>query len=82
MTSSSGNIFRVSGPLWGETTGHRWIPLTKASDAGFDVLFDLRLKKTTVKQTIETPVIWDAIALIMTSLLRLDHSMINLKYDC
>ena len=33
MTSSNGNIFRVSVPLWGESTGHRWFPLTKASDA-------------------------------------------------
>ena len=28
-----GNIFCVTGPLCGEFTGHRWIPLTKASDA-------------------------------------------------
>ena len=34
MTSSNGNIFRVTGPLCGEFTGHRWIPVTKASDAG------------------------------------------------
>ena len=33
MTSSKGNIFRVTGPLCGEFTGHRRIPLTKASDA-------------------------------------------------
>ena len=33
MTSSNGNIFRVTGPLCGELTGDRWIPLTKASDA-------------------------------------------------
>ena len=33
MTSSNRNIFRVTRPLWGESTGHRWIPLTKASDA-------------------------------------------------
>ena len=33
MTSSNGNIFRVTGPLCEEFTGHRWIPLTKASDA-------------------------------------------------
>ena len=33
MTSYNGNIFRVSGPLCGEFTGHRWIPRTKASDA-------------------------------------------------
>ena len=32
MMSSNGNIFRVTGPLWGESTGDPWIPLTKASD--------------------------------------------------
>ena len=32
MTPSNGNIFRVTGPLCGEFTGHRWIPLTKTSD--------------------------------------------------
>ena len=34
MTSSNGNIFRVTGPLCGEFTGHWWIPLTnrKAGD--------------------------------------------------
>ena len=26
MTSSNGYIFRVTGPLCGEFTGHRWIP--------------------------------------------------------
>ena len=34
MKSSNGIIFRVLGPLRGEFTGHRRIPLTKASDAG------------------------------------------------
>ena len=33
MTSSNGNIFRVTDRLCGEFTGHRWIPRTKASDA-------------------------------------------------
>ena len=33
MTSSNGNIFRVTGHLCGEFTGLRWIPHTKASDA-------------------------------------------------
>ena len=32
MISSNGNIFHVTGLLCGEFTGHRWIPLTKASD--------------------------------------------------
>ena len=33
MTSSNGNIFRVTGHFCGEFTGHRWIPRTKASYA-------------------------------------------------
>ena len=33
MTSSNGNIVRVTRPLREEFTGHRWIPLTKTSDA-------------------------------------------------
>ena len=33
MSSSNGNICRVTGPLGGGSTGHRWIPLKKASDA-------------------------------------------------
>ena len=33
MTSSNGNIFRVTGTLCGEFTGDRWIPRTKATDA-------------------------------------------------
>ena len=24
-----GNVCRITGPLWGESTGHQWIPLTK-----------------------------------------------------
>ena len=33
MTSSNGNIFRVTGLLCGAFTSYRWIPRTKASDA-------------------------------------------------
>ena len=36
-------------PLWGESIGHRWIPLTKASDADLRC-FDLRLNKRLSKQ--------------------------------
>ena len=32
MTSSNGNIFRITGHLCWEFTGPRWIPHTKASD--------------------------------------------------
>ena len=63
MTSSNGNIFRVSGPLWGESIGPRLIPLTKASDTE---LWRFFWSDQTVEQTIKTPVTSDAIALIMT----------------
>ena len=33
MTSSNGKKFRVTGHLWGDFTGHRWIPRTKVSEA-------------------------------------------------
>ena len=66
MMSSNGNIFRVTGSFWGESTGHRWIPLTKASDA--EVRCFLSAPEQMVEQTIETPEIWDAFVPIMTSL--------------
>ena len=59
MTSSNGNIFLVTGPLCEEFTGHRWIPLTKASDAELSC-FLWSAPEQTVWQTIMTPVIWDA----------------------
>ena len=67
VASSNGSIFRVTGPLWGESTGHRWIPLTKASDAELWCFLWIAPEQT-AEQTIETPVIWDAIVRIMTSL--------------
>ena len=51
MTSSNGNIFRVTGHLCGEFTGPRWIPRTKASDAELWYFFDLRLNKRLSKQS-------------------------------
>ena len=41
MISSNGNIFRVTGTLWGEPTGHRWIPLPYAGDAELWLMFSL-----------------------------------------
>ena len=58
MTSSNVNIFHVTGPLCGEFTGHRWIPLTKASDAQL-WHFLWSAPEQMVVQTIETPVICD-----------------------
>ena len=50
MTSSNGNIFRVTGHLCWEFTGHRWIPRTKASDAELWCILDLRSNKRLSKQ--------------------------------
>ena len=54
--SSNGNIFRVTG-----------LPLTKASDKELR-WFLWSAPEQTVEQTIETPVIWDPMVLIMSSL--------------
>ena len=50
MTSSNGNIFRVTGHLCWEFTGLRWIPRTKEVTRSFDVFFDLRPNKRLSKQ--------------------------------
>ena len=44
-------IFRVTGHLCGEFTGHRWMPCTKASDAELWCFFYLRLNKRLSKQS-------------------------------
>ena len=50
MTSSNGNIFRVTGHLCGEFTGPQWIPTQRPVTRSFDVFFDLRLIKWLSKQ--------------------------------
>ena len=51
MTSSDGNIFRVTGHLCGEFTGPRWIPAQKASAAELWYFFHLRLNKRLSKES-------------------------------
>ena len=51
MKSSNGNIFRVTGPLHGEFTGHRWISLIRPVTRSFDAFFDLCLDKRLGKQS-------------------------------
>ena len=57
MTSSNGNIFRVTGTLCGEFTGE--FPTQRPVTPSFDVFFDLRLNKRLSKQSwgllFETP---------------------------
>ena len=57
--------FRITGPLLGESTGHRWIPFTKASDVE---LWWFLWCEQKFEQTVQMTVIWNAIALIVTSL--------------
>ena len=49
MTSSNGNIFRVTGPLCGEFTSE--FPSKRAVTCSFDVFFYLRLNKRLSKQS-------------------------------
>ena len=65
MTSSNGNIFRVTCHFCGEFTGHWWIPLTKASDAE---LWCLLWSAFTVDFIIVRLLILDAILPIIMSL--------------
>ena len=59
MTQSNGNIFRVTGHLYGEFTGDRWIPLTKANDARLWCFLwsspDQQLSKQSRRRWFETP---------------------------
>ena len=54
MMSWYGNAFGFAGPLWGESTCHRWIPLTKSHCLmrSSDVFFALSLSKLLNKQLI------------------------------
>ena len=51
MTSSNGNIFRVTGPLCGEFTGPGEFPTQRPVTRSFDVFFDLRLNKRLNKES-------------------------------
>ena len=50
MTSSNGNIFRVTCPLCGEFTGPGEFPTQRPVTRSFDVCFDLRLNKRLSKR--------------------------------
>ena len=44
-TSCHGNVFRITGPLWRETIGHRWFLKRRARIWRFDILVVAVLKK-------------------------------------
>ena len=51
MTSSNGNIFRLTGHLCGEFTGRGDFPTQRPVTRSFDVFFDLRLNKRLSEQS-------------------------------
>ena len=57
MTSSNGNIFRVTGPLCGELTGEfrSQRPVTQSFDVFFDLRLNTRLSKQSWGSWFETP---------------------------
>ena len=55
MTSSNGNIFHVTGPLWGNPPITGGFPSQRPVARSFDGFFDMRLKQTTEKTVLETP---------------------------
>ena len=50
------NAFRITGPVWGESIGHRWVPITKANNGKLSVFFVVCLNKF-LKKMVETRVI-------------------------
>ena len=55
MTSSNGNIFRITGPLCGEFPSQR--PVTRSFDGFFDLSLNKRLSKQSWCRWFETPYI-------------------------
>ena len=53
MTSSNGNIFCVTGPSWGESTGYR--PVTRSFDIFFDLCLNNRFSKQSRRRWFEAP---------------------------
>ena len=85
MTSSNGNIFRLTGPLCGEFTGPGEFPSQRPVTRNFDVFFDLRLNKRLSKQSwgwwFETPSrpLWrhrNVIALLMNMVCLLSEALV------
>ena len=55
MTSSNGNIFRVTGPLCGEFTGPGEFTTQRPVTRSFGVFFDLRLNDVNVMRKAAWP---------------------------
>ena len=54
---------RITGPLWGESTGHQWFSPKAANNAELWNFF-LSWAWQAVKQTVEVPVVWNSMTLM------------------
>ena len=66
MTAPNENMFRVAGPLLGESADDLWIPLKWPMTRSFAVFFDLLPNMWLSTQLL---MIWDVTTLVMMSLL-------------
>ena len=66
MTSWHGNAFLITGPLWAESTGDRWIPFTKAqqweplvfSNFHYKIVYVIRILETANAKNKHVGYIW------------------------
>ena len=52
------NAFRITDPLWRESTGHRVVPLTKGHKRGVWSFFDVSLSKRRVPGVLKRHRLW------------------------
>ena len=77
MTSSNGNILRDTGPLWGESTGHRWNPFRKVRDAEL-WYFLWCAPEQTAEEAVEMPWRHDAYCDVTLASMRLNIHVMSL----
>ena len=64
MTSHHKNAFCTTDLLWGESTAHRMIPLTKGPVMRSVDTFFVVSPEQIIEQVVDIPVIWDAMNLL------------------
>ena len=71
MTSWHGHLFRITGPLWVDSTGDRWIPPQWASDAELWCFLWCKSEHA-AEQAVELLVTWETMTLMWR---HCDHSV-------
>ena len=60
MTSWHRNIFHITGPMWGESTGDRWIALTMGQQSGA-LMYEVLLTWVSFSMNSRVAAIWDTL---------------------